>query len=170
MKPNYSGTAIVRAIVIATTIAGTLDILSGFVFAVLAGGTPLGVLGGIGAMIVEPDSYSQSALAVIGLALHFSIVTLLVTGYLMLAARLAPVNRFALASGLACGTLWAAMWWIVLPWRWPVLFPLTEPKDMAIQSVSHILLVGIPIALIARAARRWHFPGAPSIRLERILI
>lgn len=170
MEPNYSGTAIVRAIVIATTIAGTLDILSGFVFAVLAGGTPLGVLRGIGGAVVTDESYDGFVLAAIGLILHFTIMTLVATAYLLLAARLAPVNRFALASGLACGTLWVALWWIVLPWRWPILFPLTDPLDMAIQSFSHILLVGIPIALVARAARLWHFPGAPSIRLGRILI
>ena len=62
------------------------------------------------------------------------------------------------------------MWWIVLPWRWPALFPLTDLQGMAIQSFSHILLVGIPIALVARAARRWHFAGGPPIHLERILI
>ena len=43
MESSYSGKAFVRAVIIATVIAGTLDILSAFVYAIMANGTPLGI-------------------------------------------------------------------------------------------------------------------------------
>ena len=59
MESRYSGKAITRAIIIATVIAGTLDILSAFVYAIMAGGTPLGVLSGIGSAIVDREAFAS---------------------------------------------------------------------------------------------------------------
>ena len=53
--------------------------------------------------------------------------------------------------------LWGIMNWVVLPYRWPTAFPFIDTKDMSEQLFSHIVLVGIPIALVAKAATRWRF-------------
>ena len=67
----------------------------------------------------------------------------------------------SLMSGIAYGlALWGVMYWIVLPQRWPTMFPVDprlDPKGFAEDLFSHIVLVGIPIALVARSASRWRF-------------
>ena len=162
MESGYSGKAIRRAIVIATVIAGTLDILSAFAYAILADGTPLGVLSGIGSAIVDREAFaSPYILPAIGLALHFGIMLVMATVYLLAASRIALLNRLSVLSGVGYGlALWGAMYWIVLPHRWPTMFPVDprlDPKGFAEDLFSHIVLVGIPIALVARSASRWRF-------------
>ena len=157
MKSSHSK-ALVRAIIIATMVAGTLDILSAFVYAIMAGGAPMGVLRAVGGAIIDRTTVAPGMLAVIGLALHFAIMTVMVTAYMLCAARIPLINRHAVPSGIAYGlVLWGVMYWIVLPWRWPTLFPATDPVEVAKQLFSHIVLVGIPIALVAKAAARWRF-------------
>jgi hypothetical protein len=162
MESRYSGKAIIRAIVIATVIAGTLDILSAFVYAIMAGGTPLGVLSGIGGAIVDRDAFaSPYALPAIGLALHFGIMLVMAAVYLLVASRVSLLNRLPVLSGISYGLiLWGVMYWIVLPQRWPTMFPVDprlDPKGFAEDLFSHIMLVGIPIALVAKSASRWRF-------------
>jgi hypothetical protein len=162
MASGYSGKAISRAIVIATVIAGTLDILSAFAWAILADGTPLGVLTGIGSAIVDREAFANPyVLPAIGLALHFGIMLVMATVYLLAASRISLLNRLAVLSGIGYGlVLWGVMYWVVLPHRWPTLFPVDprlDPKGFAEDLFSHIVLVGIPIALVARSASRWRF-------------
>lgn len=162
MESGYSGKAIRRAIVIATVIAGTLDILSAFAYAILADGTPLGVLSGIGSAIVDREAFANPyILPAIGLALHFGIMLVMATVYLLAASRIALLNRLPVLSGIGYGlVLWGVMYWVVLPHRWPTMFPVDprlDPKGFAEDLFSHIVLVGIPIALVARSASRWRF-------------
>ena len=162
MESRYSGKAITRAIIIATVIAGTLDILSAFVYAVIAGGTPLGVLSGIGSAIVDREAFANPyVLPAIGLALHFGIMLVMATVYLLAASRISLLNRLPVLSGIGYGlALWGVMYWIVLPQRWPTMFPVDprlDPKGFAEDLFSHIVLVGIPIALVAKSATRWRF-------------
>jgi len=162
MASGYSGKAISRAIVIATVIAGTLDILSAFVYAILANGTPLGVLSGIGSAIVDRETFANPyILPAIGLALHFGIMLVMASAYLLAASRIGLLNRLPVLGGIGYGlVLWGVMYWIVLPQRWPTMFPVDprlDPKGFAEDLFSHIVLVGIPIALVARSATRWRF-------------
>jgi hypothetical protein len=162
MASVYSGKAISRAIIIATVIAGTLDILSAFVYAIMANGTPLGVLSGIGGAIVDREAFANPyILPAIGLALHFGIMLVMATVYLLAASRIPLLNRMPLLSAIGYGLiLWGVMYWIVLPQRWPTMFPVEprhDPKGYAEDQYSHIALVGLPIALVARSATRWRF-------------
>jgi len=162
MESRYSAKAAVRAVIIATVIAGTLDILSAFVYAVMAGGTPLGVLSGIGSAIVDREAFaSPYILPAIGLALHFGIMLVMATVYLLAASRIPLLNRLPVLSGIGYGlALWGVMYWVVLPQRWPTMFPVDprlDPKGFAEDLFSHIMLVGIPIALVAKSATRWRF-------------
>jgi len=162
MASGYSGKAISRAIVIATVIAGTLDILSAFVYAILANGTPLGVLSGIGSAVVDREAFANPyILPAIGLALHFGIMLVMASAYLLAASRIGLLSRLPVLSGIGYGlVLWGVMYWIVLPQRWPTMFPIDprlDPKSFAEDLFSHIILVGIPIALVARSATRWRF-------------
>ena len=157
MTTSYSVSGFWRGVVIATTVAGTLDILSAFLFDILVKGTPLGVLRGIAAAALPQVDIGDLASAALGLIVHFAIMFVMVAVYFTFAARLRPLNRFAWLSGIGYGlALWGVMYWAVLPWRFPTLFPVLDPEEVAMQLFSHVVLVGLPIALIARRAARWH--------------
>lgn len=160
MASTYSASGFVRGVIVATTIAGTLDILSAFAFNAAAGGTPLGVLRGIGSAVLPQWQTGDLALAAIGLAAHFAIMAAMATVYFAAAAQVRLVNRVALLSGIGYGlVLWGVMYWIVLPHRFPTLFPvspLLQPREVGMELFSHVVLVGLPIALVARAAALWH--------------
>lgn len=139
-----------RPIAIATLVAGTLDIISAFVFAGIAGMTPLGVL-----QFVASGPFGDAPTATIGwgfvgLLVHFAIMTCMVAAYFLVAPRLPALLRHPVVAGLAYGVLlWIIMYWIVRPLRWPDL-PLPQTLyGIANQLFSHCILVGIPIALIA---------------------
>ena len=157
MASAYSNSGAVRAVMVATIIAGTLDILASFTFAVMAGGSPLGVLRGIAGAIVDPELYRLYRVpAAIGLGLHFAIMTAMAGTYMLIASRLWMLNRLPVLGGVGYGVmLWIIMFWFVLPRRWPTLFPSADPTDIAMQLGSHIMFVGLPIAIIASRARRW---------------
>jgi ABC-type amino acid transport system permease subunit len=138
-----------RPILIATLIAGTLDILSAFLFAGMAGMKPLGVLrfvasGPFGA--AEPTP----AWAAIGLAVHFAIMACMAAAYMLVASRIPALLRHPILAGLAYGLLlWLVMYWIVLPQRFGMPLPNTL-WAVSNQLFSHCILTGIPIALVAR--------------------
>lgn len=153
---TYTDSGMKRAIVVAATIAGTLDILAAFIFAGRAGGSPLGVLAGIGSAVLGPNGDGGVAAAMVGLALHFLIALAMANTYLIAASRIAILNRRPLSSGIGYGLLlWIVMDRIVLPWRWPGMFPPAGRAEIATQLFSHVVLVGIPIALVAKRAARW---------------
>lgn len=163
MTTSYSVSGFWRGVVIATTIAGTLAILSAFLFDILVKGTPLGVLNGIAAAALpqvdmsDLGEMSGIASAALGLIVHFAIMFVMVAVYFTFAARVRLLNHHPWPSGIGYGlALWGVMYWGVLPQRFPTLFPILDPQEVAMQLFSHIALVGLPIALIARRAARWH--------------
>lgn len=142
-------------IALATAVAGTLDILSACCYALLAGGTPVRMLRGVAGAILGEGKNSAIA-PLVGLALHFSIMAVMVTVFVLAARRLPVLVARPVASGIGYGLLtWAVMNLIVLPLRWPSLFPKFTALALSEQLFSHIVLVGMPIALIvSRRATR----------------
>lgn len=145
-----------RPVVVATLVAGTLDILSAFVFAGIAGMTPMGVLQFVASGPFGDAPTATPGWAAVGLAVHFAIMACMVTAYMIVAPRFSALLRHPIVAGLAYGVLlWIIMYWIVRPLRFPEI-PLPHTLyGIANQLFSHCILVGIPIALIA--AR--HFQG-----------
>lgn len=144
-----------RTIALATAVAGTLDILSACCYALLAGGTPIRMLRGVAGAILGQGKSSTIA-PLVGLALHYAIMAVMVTVFVLAARRLPMLVARPIASGVGYGLLtWAVMNLVVLPLRWPDLFPKFTPLALAEQLFSHIVLVGVPIALITgrRAVR-----------------
>lgn len=139
-----------RPILIATLIAGTLDILSAFVFAGLAGMTPVGVLLYVASGPFGEAPTASPGWAAIGLFIHFAIMACMAATYMLVAPRIPVLLRHPIPAGLAYGLLlWGIMYWIVKPLRWPDA-PLPHTLyAIANQLFSHCLLVGLPIALVA---------------------
>jgi len=140
-----------RPIVIAALIAGTLDILSAFVFAGMSGIGPSGVLTYV-ASGPFGDGVRGGGLgwAAAGLAVHFAIMTCMAAAYFMIASRVPALVRHPVPAGLGYGILlWLVMYWAVKPLRWPEA-PLPHGAwGIGNALFSHCLLVGLPIALVA---------------------
>ena len=139
-----------RAILNATLVCGTLDIASAFFFAGLRGTGPVAVLhsvasGPFGAGIAA----GGIATALLGLAVHFAIMAVMVAVFVTGSRRLPVVKANPLVAGIAYGLLlYLVMYWIVLPLRWTTSFPSVKPVAVASALFSHIVCVGIPMAYV----------------------
>jgi hypothetical protein len=155
MHSGSKETLMLRPILLATLVAGTLDILSAFVFAGMAGATPMDVLQFV-ASGPFPAAQATPGWAAVGLAVHYAIMACMAAAYVLIAARRRHLVDMPVRAGLAYGVvLWGIMYWIVRPLRWPDL-PLPHSLwGIGNALFSHCILVGLPIALIAaRALRR----------------
>ena len=139
-----------KPIVIATLIAGTLDILSAFVFAGIAGMSPVSVLKFVASGPFGNAPTESAGWALDGLLVHFASMACMVTAYMLIAPRFPALMRHPIPAGVAYGVLlWIVMYWIVRPLRWPEM-PLPHTAyGIANALFSHCVLVGIPIALVA---------------------
>ena len=136
-------------IVAATFAAGTLDILSAFVFAGIANVGPAAVLGYVASGPFGDRALQGAGWVPVGLAVHFAIMACMATVYVLAAQRLAALRDHAVPSGLLYGVmLWLIMYWMVKPLRWPEA-PLPHTAyGIGNALFSHCVLVGLPIALI----------------------
>lgn len=142
-----------RRILVATLIAGTLDIAAAAILALQAGRTPDRMLRGVASGPFPDATGWGTAGAVLGLAVHFAIMAVMAAVFVLAADRLPLLKARRVAAGIGYGiATWAAMNLVVLPLRWPAVFPHLDPQTVATQLFCHIVLVGIPIALVA--ARR----------------
>jgi len=135
----------------ATLIAGALDIAAGVFITISRGGTTGGMLRGIASGPIPDATKWGMAGAAIGLLVHFAIIGVMAAVFVLAAERIGWLKRRALTAGVAYGVAtWAVMNQIVLPLRWPAIFPQFDAVNVFTQLACHIFLVGIPIALIAR--------------------
>jgi len=143
-----------RTIALATLVAGTLDILSASVYAMIAGRTPVQMLRGVSGAILGAGKDGAIA-PLVGLALHFAIMAVMAAVFVLAARRMSLLVLRPLSTGVGYGLVtWAVMNLVVLPLRWPALFPRFTAIGLAEQLFSHVILVGIPIALITSRATR----------------
>jgi len=140
-----------KPIAVATFVAGTLDILSAFVFAGLAGTTPLAVLVFVASGPFGGAPTPSAGWAIVGLLVHYGIMACMVAAFMIAARRLPALTHRPVATGLLYGLLlWGIMYWVVRPLRWPDMPTPHTLRGISEQLFSHCLLVGLPIALIAR--------------------
>ena len=144
-----------RPILWATLVAGSLDIL--FAFVVAGGVAP--VLRTI-ASAQFGDSIADGPLGTpLGLLTHFAIMAVMVAAWFIAAWALPLLRRQWIVAGLLYGVLlWLVMYWIVMPLRWEGYTTPHEAGPIARQLFAHCVLVGLPIAWFARR----HFAVRPS--------
>jgi uncharacterized membrane protein YagU involved in acid resistance len=136
----------IRTIAWATLVAGTLDILSAFVWS----GAVVGVLQTVASGPLGDAIALGPAGAPLGLLVHFAIMAVMVTVYVLAARRIPALSRYWWIAGPLYGAaLWIAMYWIVMPLRWDSYRTPSEALPIFKQLVSHCLLTGLPIAFIA---------------------
>jgi hypothetical protein len=146
-----------KTIAIATLVAGTLDILFAMILTLLFGREIGNMLRYVASGPFPAAIDMGTAGAILGLVVHFALMAIMAAAYVLFARSPRRDHLVAMPyrAGLAYGLItYAIMNWIVVPLRFDTPLP-PKPLSIATQLFAHIVLVGIPMALItARAMRR----------------
>ena len=138
-----------RPILLATLVAGTLDICAAIILSLTLGRGPANMLRFVASGPFPEATEWGAGGAVLGLVTHFALMAIMVSVFVVAAARWPALAARPLRWGLIYGLVtYAVMNLIVVPLRFPAAFP-PRPLSVGTQLFCHIVLVGIPIALIA---------------------
>lgn len=139
------------SIVLAGLAAGVLDAVYFSANAWIAGRSPVGVLHVIASFWVGGrSSLNGSEMAGLGLVTHFGLAVVMAAGFAVLRLRMRLLRGSTLLAGTIYGlSLYAVMYLIVLPLRWPNLYPRFDGWRSGLDVLVHIA-VGICIAVVLR--------------------
>jgi uncharacterized membrane protein (UPF0136 family) len=153
--------SLVRPIVIATLIAGTLDILAAIGLTLYYGKRTVGeMLSGVASGPFPGAETWGTGGAIAGLAVHFTLMAIMVAVFVLAATRLRRLWQQPILWGVFYGlATYVVMNLIVIPLRFGTPIP---PPTRAIitQLFCHVVLVGIPIALVTAK----HFRSRSAFR------
>lgn len=141
-------------VIIAAGIAGgVVDAIYFSTMSLLNGRSPIAVLQGIASFWRGAATRNGGvASAAIGLATHFGLATVMAGGYFVIAKMISPFRRRPLAFGTVYGILlYGVMYFIVLPQRWPALYPRFDGARSFLDIGAHVG-VGIAIAGVVSTA------------------
>jgi membrane associated rhomboid family serine protease len=141
-----------RTIIWATLVAGTLDIVFAGTMSLIRGSEPATMLRSVASGPFPGASEWGAAGSALGLLTHFSLMAVMAAVFVLGARQRPALIEKPILWGVLYGLItYVVMNLIVLPLRFGA--PLPPPAHaIAAQLFAHIVLVGIPIALIA--ARR----------------
>jgi len=153
------------AIVVGGLIAGTLDIAAAIALAGLKGVPPIAVLQYIASGLLGRGVYQGGlASAALGGALHFFIALAAAAVFVAASLKLPALRRRPVRWGAAFGiSVYAVMNGLVVPLSATTPDPTFSAAMLAIGLIIHVVLVGLPIALIAR-----HIIGQEEWPHERV--
>jgi hypothetical protein len=141
--------SLMRPIILATLVAGTLDICAAIILSLTLGRGPANMLRFVASGPFPAATEWGAGGAALGLVTHFVLMAIMVTIFVVVAARWPALIARPLLSGVIYGLVtYVAMNLVVVPLRFPGAFP-PSPRGLATQLFCHIVLVGIPIAWIA---------------------
>ena len=141
-----------KPILLATLLCGTLDILFAVILTLLNGRAPAAMLRFVASGPFPPATGWGAAGSVLGLAVHYTLMAIMVTVFMVAASggKRPHLVDMPVRSGIAYGIVtYAVLNLLVLPLRFPAAWP-PKPMSIATQLFAHIVLVGLPTALIAR--------------------
>ena len=142
--------SIVKPIVLATLLCGTLDILLAIILTLSRGKDVGNMLRFVGSGPFPSATDMGSAGAVLGLAVHFGLMAIMVAVFVVAARSMPRLLDNPWVSGLLYGLItYVVMNLIVVPLRFPAAWP-PSTLSIATQLFAHIALVGWPTAFIAR--------------------
>lgn len=138
-----------RTITIATLVAGTLDILFAMLLTTIYGRDIGNMLRFVGSGPFPAATEMGAAGAALGLLTHFALMAIMAAAFVLAARSQPSLLDKPIQWGIIYGLItYAIMNWIVVPLRFDAPLP-TKPISIATQLFAHIVLVGLPIALIA---------------------
>lgn len=137
------------AIAQAAFAGGALDLAYAFIRGGLAGAPPGRILQSIASGWLGPSAYGAgTASAALGVATHFGIAAVMATALaVVFAARPALAGRPLWLGAAYGGLLYAVMYGLVLPIRWPALYPRFEGPGSVADILIH-MAVGVVFALL----------------------
>jgi len=142
--------SIVKPIVLATLLCGTLDILLAIILTVSRGKDVGNMLRFVGSGPFPSATDMGSAGAVLGLAVHFGLMAIMVAVFVVSARAIPRLLDNPWVSGLLYGLItYGVLDLIVVPLRFPAAWP-PSTLSIATQLFAHIALVGWPTAFITR--------------------
>jgi hypothetical protein len=140
---------LMRPIILGTLVAGTLDILAAVLLTLYYGREPANMLRYVASGPFPAATEWATPGAILGLAVHFALMAIMAAVYVFAAARRPALLAKPVQWGIVYGLItYVVMNLVVVPLRWPDRFP-PSAVSVGTQLFCHILLVGIPIALIA---------------------
>ena len=138
-----------KPIAVATAIAGTLDIAFAMILTVAFGREIPGMLRYVGSGPIPAAMDMGTAGAILGLLVHFALMAAMAAVFVLAAERKPELVAKPIQWGIIYGLItYAVMNWVVVPMRFDTPLP-PKPLSIATQLFAHIVLVGIPIALVA---------------------
>jgi len=141
--------SLARPILIGTLLAGTLDILAAIGLTLVYGRDPMAMLRYVGSGPFPAATTMGTAGSALGLAVHFALMAVMVAVYVAAAARLPSLRARPVLWGTLYGlATYVVMNLIVVPLRFEGAFP-PSTRGIVTQLFCHIVLVGLPTALIA---------------------
>lgn len=141
--------ALARPIVLATLVAGTLDILAAATLSLIFGRGPETMLRFVASGPFPSATEWGAAGSALGLGVHFAIMAVMVAIYVAAAKRIGALREKPLLWGTLYGlATYVVMNLVVVPLRFEGAFP-PSLRGTITQLFCHIVLVGIPTALIA---------------------
>ena len=139
-----------KPIALATAVSGALDILFAMILTVTIGkGDIPKMLRGVASGPFPGASEWGAPGAALGLVTHFTLMAIMAAVFVLAARRYPNMLTSPIKWGIIYGLItYVAMNWIVVPVRFGTPLP---PKTISIvtQLFAHIVLVGIPFALVA---------------------
>jgi uncharacterized membrane protein YagU involved in acid resistance len=145
------------AILVGGAIAATCDLVYAIVYSWFrAGVPPITIMQSVASGLIGQRAYEGgAATALLGVCLHYLMAFIIAAIFWFASRRLRFMTERAVLAGLLYGIcVYFVMSFVVLPLSaFPT--PITHTLDrMAINIVAHLVLLGLPIALAARAASR----------------
>jgi hypothetical protein len=138
-----------KPIAIATAVSGTLDIVFAMALTVFFGREIGNMLRYVGSGPFPQATEMGTSGAILGLLVHFALMVIMTAVYVLAARRIPALVERPIQWGVLYGlATYAVMNWLVVPMRFGTPLP-PSPLSMATQLFAHIVLVGVPIALIA---------------------
>ena len=138
-----------RPIAIATLISGALDILFAMILTVLYGREIGNMLRFVASGPFPAATEMGTGGSLLGLLVHFSLMAIMAAVFMAIVRHRQQLLDTPYRTGIAYGVItYFVMNWLVVPLRFDAPLP-TKPMSIATQLFAHIVLVGIPFALIA---------------------
>ena len=137
-----------KPIVVATAVCGTLDIAWAMILTMWFGGEIPKMLRYVASGPFPQAMEMGDAGSLLGLAVHFALIAIMATVFVLAAKRIPDLTRAPLKWGVIYGLItYVVMNLIVIPLRFGTPVP-PSTRVIATQLFAHIVLVGLPMALV----------------------
>jgi hypothetical protein len=138
-----------KPIAIATAVSGTLDILFAMILTLLFGRQIGDMLRSVASGPFPAATEMGASGAILGLVVHFVLMAIMAATFVIAARQLPELRAKPIRWGVMYGLVtYAVMNLIVVPVRFGAPLP-PSGLSIATQLFAHVVLVGIPFALIA---------------------